>query len=841
MSYQPPPSPPLPTFAIKDLCGPANPPAFISISKRRYDATIRSTPDATLLYLDDDDGELITVGSSFELGQRLEEPAPKYIRELRNPHDGKLVHVFDINHTAGSLLEWRDHEAYSSKSLGHRQEVQFSYPDNSMTSPGPSTRITYPILPKTVDRDYDNSLATKPMQAQRQVKTEEIDAQDPFKIDESFNVLDGIEEHLAGLANVLQIAATTLQKAADKTRETDTSVVEDILQGVKGILTQVGSFGVEAFKELGGEIHSTINETPTFTTSNTSDNTSNFSKDIDIASRLAHEAKEAFETRQVRAPSPDTESDSQKSVSSRPSTDSSAKVTFKLPAKPLSPAACPTPLRSQSFLDDSSEDADFTARYPPLPTVRRVRSTIERSSKWPKDLEEGTAAQNRYDQKLDETRNLSPVQTGPRVENPFLSPFASPSQSAVDTSTTTERIDDDNKENIDPARKPLPGAWPDVKIESTPSLPVSAESSGDFFNRMVGRGRPSRYRTPAFNSGLHRSNTTASSNPASRLNGPFDPGFPYDPSSSSSSRPGHFRPYRHHRRSASPPRAWDNRAETGDFGGPSLSNLKKKVMERYPPLIPVQTRPVPDNAPHQSPEANPMSKFDSHRAIRHHRSVPQFYPPPRPPPRPVNVNSTATHTFGPSERANTNFPAAMEPAMPFPPHPTFLPRPMPPTNQWAPWQCSPPTQSLNGSDTTTERAGNSHWRPLRPRRVADSPVSSQGTMNKDFESSNTPPWSSAQPQPQSPPSPPSIRRYSTPPAPPQALPTYFPPPPVEPMQIESMVDKIDECVEQLKMCGFGTDDENLKNRLHVYAVAADGDVTEAVEMIEQDRQMSASG
>lgn len=83
--------------------------------------------------------------------------------------------------------------------------------------------------------------------------------------------------------------------------------------------------------------------------------------------------------------------------------------------------------------------------------------------------------------------------------------------------------------------------------------------------------------------------------------------------------------------------------------------------------------------------------------------------------------------------------------------------------------------------------------------------------------------------------------YSFSPLPP-ALPSFSPPRPhVEPARIEPVKDKIDECVEQLEMCGFGVDDDNLKNRLHVYAVAADGDVTEAVEMIEQDRRMTAPG
>lgn len=864
MSYRPPPSPPLPTFAIKDLAGPSNPPGLISISRRRYDATLKSNPNAALLYLDDDDGELITVGSSLELSQRLEEPVPKYIRELRDPADGKLVHVFDINHTTAGLLEWRDHEAYSSKHFNslsspfHGSQIGIDLPSKHLNS-----NVTYPSLPISHDEDCTTGLDISALQV------EPSDLSQKKDIGEAFNLLDGIEQHLSGLANVLQIAANTLQKAADKTKETDSSVIEDILKGVKGILTEVGAFGVEAFKELGSEINTAIDEQSASTSAHTPDGAAPVKEEEKIAAQLAQEAKEEFDLRSARKDSQHPVAIVQTSTSpivdDLPSENLVPKVKFSLPEAPVrkeltqldfdrliplharsarsdqdsklslldEPSA--SKLQNPSFLDDSSEDADFTARYPPLSTVRRARSTIERPLQWPADRREKAKAQCKYYRALAVADRQNPQQPT-RVDRPSAtSPFASPPPNvAYEPITIGQPVSGTKPDSADVVQKPLPGAWPDIKNDSAPALPISSESSGDFFNRMVGRGRPSRYRPLGLDSGLHRANTTASSNPASRLNGPFDPGFPYDPSPAASYRPNSFRPYHSHRRSASPP-GW------GKMLPPARSRSDKRL----------SLNPETNLSPSSSSTTNFGTPLDVgtrttvdssiHRAVKHYRSVPQFHVPPSPPYQIMNTKPVISNIPRPLQRSTTDFLTGpsmpmygpMPPPMPFTTRPNFPSRPTPP-NLWAPWQSSPPTQlpadegtnvsSLNGFSTHNE---------------SNSPVSSQSTTAEDLEvPDNEPPFPSAQPQSSSP----STYRYPTPPRPLPALPTFFPPPPVvEPMQIEPVKDKIDECVEQLKMCGFGVDDDNLKNRLHVYAVAADGDVTEAVEMIEQDRRMTAPG
>src|SRR5271169_1144360 len=104
-------------FRIRHLYGPEH--GVVQITAPQYDSTIVSQPEAVLTYLDEDDGEVVTVGSSFELGQRLDEPAlPDYPRPAASPYNlDTPLHIFDIKHTAASLATWREHAAYSSKTL----------------------------------------------------------------------------------------------------------------------------------------------------------------------------------------------------------------------------------------------------------------------------------------------------------------------------------------------------------------------------------------------------------------------------------------------------------------------------------------------------------------------------------------------------------------------------------------------------------------------------------------------------------------------------------------------------------------------------------------------------
>ncbi|KAK5948902.1 hypothetical protein OHC33_009988 [Knufia fluminis] len=908
-------SPPLPAFGIRDLAGPSNPPSLVSISRSQYDSTIKSQPDAKLLYLDDDDGETITVGSSFELSQRLEEPVPKYrgtnIAETRHPTDGKLVHVFDIKRSSGSLAEWRDHEAYSSKMLRARSrspeleggvESPVGYTSYPPFSAPLSRSVVSEQLPGVAlgqEASSSNTEAVKESPKLEEVSQMAHDERSP----ETINILDGIEEHLSGLANVLQLAANTLKKAADKTQETDTSVVEDILKGVKGILTEVGSFGLEAFKELGkgvdvepctvdsassklstpdsamaercagaagalvakqfeGHSISTIlgegrdssykdealrgnqgkqlPEVPALEQipARPKVATSDEGQVSDTSSKRSSKVKFAFVEDELLEDTPVPAGSS----SSNPIVidDESFSAEMKDKGKRLKDNELPSRPRNASILDDTSDDADFLARYPPLRSIRRARSTIETGrhvspdtdsprffSRGRRDYEPAferanatAAARAQAISAAEATKEAQMTQPTETEQGP--SNVIQPQRDALPKAESTETV-----------RKPLPGAWPDVKNESTPMLPFSGESSGAFFNRMIGRHNEKS------NTGLHRANTTASSNPASRLTGPFDPGFACDPTSGPSYRPMRSHPYRAYRRSVSPSRLFNEQLEAARAR--RVDQMKSIPKLDTKPSMPNMPQPRvgfgADNTSSFNATAQiPMgsSKFESHRGVRHHRSVPQFapfaVPPPPAPPAQSRFPTRARERRQRYDDSTFMWPHKPDflsgpspsnpPPIPFTARPAFVPHLAPPAT-FRPLRTGP---NLLPDEVTAQNT------PAVPAALSSPRNMDNTNVNTNMSSPSTISLPSAREESR------SQWGFTAPPRPSQPQPQ----PTTTTIPYVPEKNKYDTCVEQLKMCGFGCDDDNLRDRLHVYAVAADGDVTEAVEMIEEDRRLSRS-
>ncbi|KAJ5805413.1 uncharacterized protein N7503_003015 [Penicillium pulvis] len=111
-------------FQIKDQQGspssnPVGPSAIreVQISASDYDDLASNHPRARLTYLDDDDGDQITVGSSLELAQRLDEPL-----EIRSRHapiqvsqdEAEPMHIFDIRRSNSVTELWKRFENQSS-------------------------------------------------------------------------------------------------------------------------------------------------------------------------------------------------------------------------------------------------------------------------------------------------------------------------------------------------------------------------------------------------------------------------------------------------------------------------------------------------------------------------------------------------------------------------------------------------------------------------------------------------------------------------------------------------------------------------------------------------------
>jgi len=870
----------LPIFGIRSLTGTGSRPALISITDREYDTTITSEPSAKLLYLDDDDGELITVGSAWELSQRLQEPTPRYTRtdprKIKSPLDGRIVHVFDINHTPGSLAVWRDHEAYTSKELSPlyppRKSAKSPFDDpvdellGKNVTNVPAHEEALAAITHAADQEPTETLPEPASEEVQLEATRQESRPENVTNEQSRDILNGIEAHLNGLANVLQVAAATLQKAASKTQDNDTSIVEDVLIGVKGILTEVGSFGLEAYKAFEAE----------------SNNASHSDSAISSTSSIA--GTEGVQNREVPGavmPEPDhlAVDKEQKSFLESLSKSLSQATQFEdarsLPRVKFaatvedaqqepdgaveSPISSPSVVVETSFtdkrktvhiseddlqlfprvsnpsiLDDGNEDADFTARYPPLMSVRRAHTV---NSSLGREARRGLRELERH---------------GQISKNGF----------------TYRPKSLEKQEYSESAPKPLPGAWPEANGDPTSALPGSRESSGAFFNRMTGRGSDGDFpRLDKSDRGLHRANTTAASNPASRLNGPFDPGFTYHLANSSTADTYHKAPFRPRRpfgsasraRLSQPPwaRAPHDDSPPAGFGAwkdyikdESRTNLRsKRSMPAMHfdgiPSFDVEKNPTTSTSTNK-PDG--FSKYEFHRGVKHYRSVPSFQISPQ-------VSTSITHnnsTAGPSRipdlltgtapsDATSNSCFFPPPIAPFTTNSTLFSEARP---YMRPAPASPTRPDVSPTSLDRPQPGVSilypNARGYVPYRSSNSSQTSLFNAPPPQSSTNV---SSNQAQPPQPPRPrshlPTNSHTSS------ARPIHIPAwtisntqPTLTGQAQPQPKDKIDECVDQLKSLGFGTNDKELANRLHVYALVADGDVTEAVELIEEDRTCS---
>ncbi|KAI9749539.1 MAG: hypothetical protein M4579_006835 [Chaenotheca gracillima] len=84
--------------------------AIVEIDEFQYEDIVAERPDAVLTYMDDDDGEVITVGSSLELAQRLQEPTSSSNTLPALPGvttSDSAYHIFDVNRSLEVLDIWK--------------------------------------------------------------------------------------------------------------------------------------------------------------------------------------------------------------------------------------------------------------------------------------------------------------------------------------------------------------------------------------------------------------------------------------------------------------------------------------------------------------------------------------------------------------------------------------------------------------------------------------------------------------------------------------------------------------------------------------------------------------
>ncbi|PYH41902.1 uncharacterized protein BP01DRAFT_304575 [Aspergillus saccharolyticus JOP 1030-1] len=111
---------------------------IVQLSASQYDSLSSTHPRARLTYNDEDDGELITVGSSFELSQRLEEHVNADIDYISVSQTTlEPMHVFDIRRSNSVTELWKKYECKQGKQ--GKQAVQESKEiDDAPAEPTPA-------------------------------------------------------------------------------------------------------------------------------------------------------------------------------------------------------------------------------------------------------------------------------------------------------------------------------------------------------------------------------------------------------------------------------------------------------------------------------------------------------------------------------------------------------------------------------------------------------------------------------------------------------------------------------------------------------------------------------
>ncbi|MCJ1405587.1 hypothetical protein MMC11_008815 [Xylographa trunciseda] len=175
---------------------------LVSIKGPEYDYTVLMNPESKLKYLDEDDGEMVTVGTSFELSQRLDEPVPKFQKArsdnktaLGNGDDSfntsssisQPTHVFEIDRRGDAVKIWEEIEERSRQlraSLASTSPVFSAIAFASASGTPTDQRITQQahvtdLKFQTLHNGHETqSAATYPQRDDRQQNMDEFDGEE---------------------------------------------------------------------------------------------------------------------------------------------------------------------------------------------------------------------------------------------------------------------------------------------------------------------------------------------------------------------------------------------------------------------------------------------------------------------------------------------------------------------------------------------------------------------------------------------------------------------------------------------------------------------------------------
>lgn len=583
-------SEPLPPFAIRELNGSEDD-GVVQLTAPEYDSTLHSYPDAALTYLDEDDGETVTVGSSLELQQRLEEPI--HIRRLHRPRLGSAprspgfnqkIHIFDIKHTANNLLVWRDHAAYSGKTFRDGPPVSPSLPTGVIQSrPSFITNLgVVPDVPALASATKLQPAKFGPVPVNHEASAQAEASGDVLKgIDDVLQTAcKGLENHIGGFAAFLDLTANALRCAAEKTREADTTPVENFLGGMKTVLVEAGQMGIELLRELDLEPQAQVAPnaavskhevaTPNSTTTGTSFRFARQASQEKICPRKPTRHAPRWHSQCGKGDSTDTKPNyvtvSAQSAQSGLGSQQSTKLS---PADVIMfPYASNTTKSNHSLMDMDASSADFATRFPPLTSLKRaktigtLRHEASGSTKQAEPHLSTKSALTRYpsigqfeqvkrsdravhsmaglSQRRQDDRSPSLRQHPQQGSDNYHSPSVEDASDSEGKTVANKAVEPTLIRPNEPSQSTPTGTWPE---HGTGHMDASAaESSGTFFNRMAGiaRSKPDATmpQSPALScrttspladpfhpsiGALRRANTVTASNPAARLNGPFDP------------------------------------------------------------------------------------------------------------------------------------------------------------------------------------------------------------------------------------------------------------------------------------------------------------------------------
>ncbi|KAH1549080.1 hypothetical protein KXX57_001142 [Aspergillus fumigatus] len=117
----------------------------VQLSASDYDEVALSHPRARLTYVDDDDGDIITVGSSLELSQRLDEPIYNMPTQSNPTQDSTIpetMHIFDIRRSNSVTELWKRFEYNpAGRETEDAKKAVESTSDNP-TPPSPDGRVS---------------------------------------------------------------------------------------------------------------------------------------------------------------------------------------------------------------------------------------------------------------------------------------------------------------------------------------------------------------------------------------------------------------------------------------------------------------------------------------------------------------------------------------------------------------------------------------------------------------------------------------------------------------------------------------------------------------------------